>query len=400
MRTQQAVVVIPIYKENLTPCERVSLVQVRHVLGRWPIIFFAPDSLVFDFGDLGRDIKIERFADKFFISRETYSELLLESSFYERFFAYEYMLVYQLDAFVFADRLKKFCESGYDYIGAPWTGWAKIHRFLHITEPVRVGNGGFSLRKIKKMYELVLHRDEIIARLPWEAKRRIYQAEDWFFGYCGAKKILGMRVPNVNNALKFSYEHDVSNCFAKMSIELPFGCHDWYRFNFYAWKPFIEGFGYRLPETMPSISTQELRMKSKPEIAVYLLKRALRTNKKRQLLKIMRDYIGESKDFSIWGYGKEGKLCLALLRQMRFYPKHIYDRSASGIRLSECEVRKPLEGAELCTCQGRELLIIATTKYEQEIFLQLRSAGLIQGRDFLSFSEMQETLMRMTYHMQ
>lgn len=44
---------------------------------------------------------------------------MLSAEFYDRFAAYEYVLIYQLDAFVFADRLAEFCQMGYDYIGAP-----------------------------------------------------------------------------------------------------------------------------------------------------------------------------------------------------------------------------------------------------------------------------------------
>lgn len=44
---------------------------------------------------------------------------MLEADFYRRFGKYKYMLIYQLDAFVFSDKLLDFCEMGYDYIGAP-----------------------------------------------------------------------------------------------------------------------------------------------------------------------------------------------------------------------------------------------------------------------------------------
>ena len=54
--------------------------------------------------------------DKYFNSAfvKAYKDTL-----YSRFEKYEYMLIYQLDAFVFSDRLMEFVEAGYDYIGAP-----------------------------------------------------------------------------------------------------------------------------------------------------------------------------------------------------------------------------------------------------------------------------------------
>ena len=51
--------------------------------------------------------------------RRSYSDYVLSSEFYDTFKAYDYMLLYQLDAFVFEDRLMEFWELKYDYIGAP-----------------------------------------------------------------------------------------------------------------------------------------------------------------------------------------------------------------------------------------------------------------------------------------
>lgn len=42
---KQVVVVIPVYTEDLTSFERVSLAQVRKVLGRYDICFMAPDRM-------------------------------------------------------------------------------------------------------------------------------------------------------------------------------------------------------------------------------------------------------------------------------------------------------------------------------------------------------------------
>jgi hypothetical protein len=44
----------------------------------------------------------------------------LSEEFYQAFTDFEFMLIYQLDAFVFRDELADWCRSGYEYIGAPW----------------------------------------------------------------------------------------------------------------------------------------------------------------------------------------------------------------------------------------------------------------------------------------
>jgi hypothetical protein len=75
------------------------------------------------------NISVESFPKRYFENIEGYNELLLSASFYERFLDTKYILIYQLDAFVFKDELQEWCDKGYDYI-APWiapqnTLWSK-----------------------------------------------------------------------------------------------------------------------------------------------------------------------------------------------------------------------------------------------------------------------------------
>lgn len=90
---------------------------MQKVLQHYPIIFVAPDSLHADY--FTSEDQIERFDDAYFKSPKTYNKLLINPLFYERFVAYEFMLIHQLDAYVFKDELEKWCNKGYDYIGAP-----------------------------------------------------------------------------------------------------------------------------------------------------------------------------------------------------------------------------------------------------------------------------------------
>ena len=109
---RMAVIVIPVYKQELDDLEMVSLAQVRRVLGKYDICFLAPESLDFSYSGGTYGEYVERVPDVYFTGKNSYSRLMLEPWLYERFSAYEYMLLYQLDAFVFADRLREFCELG------------------------------------------------------------------------------------------------------------------------------------------------------------------------------------------------------------------------------------------------------------------------------------------------
>lgn len=117
MMSNRVIIVIPIYKKSLNANEAKSLAQCQKVLHQYPIIFVAPESLEADF--IPTENKVERFDDAYFKSPKTYNKLLINPLFYERFIAYEFMLIHQLDAYVFKDELEKWCQKGYDYIGAP-----------------------------------------------------------------------------------------------------------------------------------------------------------------------------------------------------------------------------------------------------------------------------------------
>lgn len=70
------------------------------ILGCYEIVFIAPQSLAFNYG---RDYKIERFPNEYFQNVNGYSWLLLLIDFYSRFIRYDYLLIYQLVAFVFSN---------------------------------------------------------------------------------------------------------------------------------------------------------------------------------------------------------------------------------------------------------------------------------------------------------
>ena len=53
----------------------------------------------------GVQLGLLRFSDHWFHRVSTYNKLMLSLDFYVRFSAYGYLLVYQLDAWVFSDEL-------------------------------------------------------------------------------------------------------------------------------------------------------------------------------------------------------------------------------------------------------------------------------------------------------
>lgn len=266
---KQVTILVPVYTCSLSETEYISLDRCAQVLGPYPRVFVKPRSL--DISGLSErypDFGIEEFDDDWFGSVDTYSRLLMSAGFYRRFSDSEYILIYQTDAYVFRDELKEWCGKGYDYVGAPWMKRSARYMVSYLRYPVRnlyylnfpalyprakvfkVGNGGFSLRKVSRMIRVLeqyaLLRDECVVK---------NTPEDLFFGLELLRHAPGaLKVPKYREALHFSME---MNVWASMKLnhwELPFGCHAWSMDLYYrVWSTFYDfRKGELLPDFKPS----------------------------------------------------------------------------------------------------------------------------------------------------
>jgi hypothetical protein len=164
---------VPIYKQTLNPLEIISLERLFAIEKEHKIFFITFPQLDTDFYSKylrnQKNLDITYFNQKYFSSIDGYNKLLLSSHFYKRFDRFEYILIYQLDALIIKDELNHWCSRDYDYIGAPWFDietkysfyqklcnssnaifrWIKRKVDFNKGQKIFVGNGGFSLRKIK-----------------------------------------------------------------------------------------------------------------------------------------------------------------------------------------------------------------------------------------------------------
>ncbi|WP_081990391.1 DUF5672 family protein [Sporocytophaga myxococcoides] len=246
---ENIVVIIPVYKEELSDGEKISFMQGCRILGDYDIILVAPLSLDLNnyFSIAGNTpLKIERFPSEYFKGIKGYNRLLLGSEFYKRFLSYEYMLIYQLDAFVFNNSLIDWCKKDFDYIGAPFMDpdWIKkLEIKLHF--PVgrwinRVGNGGLSLRRVSKFYRG--------ARLLFPLAYLWKYNEDFFWTSVAARILPSFKIPDFSTALQFAFEERPSAAFRMNNSNLPFGVHAWEKYEPEFWKDYIESFGYQIKD--------------------------------------------------------------------------------------------------------------------------------------------------------
>lgn len=270
-------IVIPIYKECLSESEILSLNQCFKILGNYPIIFICQMSLDIGFYEnfcklKNIEFRIQQFDDKYFKGLAEYSKLLLDVNFYKQFIDYEYILIYQLDAWVFKDKLIEWCDKGYDYIGAPWfEGYDKPEPDAKLLP--EAGNGGFSLRKVssiiktlslsfpmkyaknwRETYDTFKKRHLIsnvlnIPILLWKRygiKNLAYfffkdtqMYEDFVFAKITPRINKNFKVATPKEAMFFSFEVNPSKLYEMSHKTLPFGCHAWEKYEPEFWTNFI-----------------------------------------------------------------------------------------------------------------------------------------------------------------
>lgn len=217
-------IVIPVYQALNSPLEIVSFLQLKR-LNTYEVYIAAPNSLPIDsFRSIWPQIKVEWFDDVFFKSISSYNKLMLSREFYDRFLnKFEWMLIHQLDAFLFKNNLDDFCQMPYDYFGAPWHPAQLIRPGVKsplllklLGKRILVGNGGLSLRKIESVVNLIEMKKSYVTN--WNSN------EDGLFSYFGSFSKSFKCCP-VSIASQFSIEGSPEYWLTRNDGELPMGCH-------------------------------------------------------------------------------------------------------------------------------------------------------------------------------
>lgn len=376
-----ACIVVPIYQQRFTQFEVISLKQLFCVLGNYPVIIVAPKSLKTDSLPVGRDdYSVELFPDEYFESTESYSSLCLSEALYERFLAYDYMLLYQTDAFVFSDRLMEFVEMGYDYIGAPMNNsdWDTFH----------VGNGGLSLRRIKSCLDMVKRKKTIVNNE--DRWKRILAYEDIFFGYCAYSEDVVFTAAPIEKAMQFSIDDDSFGCFRSMSKNgLPFGTHRWVYAAYSFWKPVIEAFGYTLPDAKHVDSLDMLERDRKNRLIDFIPEwlSEIEMEERNELLKTLN--LDSKTCYTIWGRGINGKRCYRILRGLGIRVLFFIDKAAyNGEQVEGISVFAPSDE----TISKSDLIMISVLGHENEIEDQIKRLSNSGNSKVSYFAEILEPL--------
>ena len=229
------IVVIPIYKSIPDSFETISFKQCINILHKHTICILTHAELDINFYiselvNKGVNYIIEFFHSDYFTSTTGYNRLLLSLAFYQRFKKYDYMLIYQLDAYVFRDELDYWCDKGSDYIGAPLSSDVLLiinnkskNDFGEILDLRILFNGGFSIRKVESFINIVTKHNDVI-----EGYLQYGWNEDTVFSILFSQKV-AFCLPSYGEALKFSFECYPREMYKINNNQMPFGCHAWYK---------------------------------------------------------------------------------------------------------------------------------------------------------------------------
>ena len=261
-------VIIPLYKEHPSRFDLISIKQCLSILFDYPIIVIKPKSLSlkqypFVFTE------VLSLDDDIFKDIASYNKLMMSVSFYELFLKYEYILIHQTDAFVFRDELNAWCEKKYDYIGAPWLYQGLYPDFIkkakeelkgYLSRTLnekqegtdlpslrqlekRVGNGGLSLRKISKFFELCKENVKVINTYLGRSEH-VFN-EDVFWSIEINRRKTQLKIPSYRKAAYFSIESYPEAAMVLTKGQLPFGCHAWDK-NIDFYRSIFATYGYSI----------------------------------------------------------------------------------------------------------------------------------------------------------
>ncbi len=263
-------VVVPVHNFVLTPFERLGLLRIKRCLAHLPLILIHPTGAPVPEADWQGFEKLEireiwgRYGET---TVATYNRLLRSAFFYDSFSHYDYILVAQLDTYIFDNNLSAFVDQPYDYWGAPWfmdlyrtypylhdltikTRWphilGKVQRILvPQCEHHYVGNGGLSLRR-PQTFLRILEKNPWLTEVweercaDWLKKGYDISYEDNFWCLFVPKKLPSvLRIAPWKKALAFAWETGPSLAYRVNKGKLPFGVHAWMRHEPGFWRQFL-----------------------------------------------------------------------------------------------------------------------------------------------------------------
>jgi hypothetical protein len=251
---QKAIVLIFTHKAEPDAYEQLSFQQCFKVLGKHPIRLVCPQGMdISRYRKMAPEVVPDFIDPKWFRTMRDYNLLKVLPWIYRRYAGYEFMLTYELDAWVFRDELLYWCDQGWDYIGAPW--FEGYYDCKEDSPVLGVGNSGFSLRRIGAMAQGAreMRRKVLLMRSYMRVNLRRFrssgslqdliaghvQLEDDYWCRFVAPRLEWFNLAPYEAAKHFAFEANAPRLYTECGEGLPFGCHKPRELNPEFWRSFI-----------------------------------------------------------------------------------------------------------------------------------------------------------------
>lgn len=228
---KKSAIIIPAYHLKPTRLELAALSSLSENLEdikEHDMFFVCPEGLSTDEWKacIAQNATVKEFSQEYFQSTSSYSSLLMTYAFWKEFDEYEFVLLYQTDAYCIGGNLKHFIDLGFDYIGAPIIAtdarWERVPA---------VGNGGVSLRKVSAMIEttdpdgeFMQESKDMIERID-SANGGMYTTyEDLYFCQL-VPKLWEFSLPGFDDAAAFAFDMNADIMYEMAEHQLPLFIH-------------------------------------------------------------------------------------------------------------------------------------------------------------------------------
>ncbi|MFA6087889.1 DUF5672 family protein [Mucilaginibacter sp.] len=267
--TNDLCVIIPVHKPVPSADEIISLSAANVQLNAYDCFLVYPDGMDTSlYTSLYPELKLKLVNPEWLSSIEQYNKMKLRLDFYNLFSKYQYMLTYELDAYIFHSDFEGTGALNFDFIGAPFF---EGYWDTKPGAPLAKGcNSGFSIRNVRScirvlssmnkfrfgwwIYKIFLsHSSKLRIKLNelTNNKYEIYISgkfgfyfadfhlnEDLVWSEIVPQLFPEFKVADPMSALKFSFEYNLKDSLRLNGDKLPLGCHAWYKhLNF--WKHYI-----------------------------------------------------------------------------------------------------------------------------------------------------------------
>jgi hypothetical protein len=241
------VVVTPVSRSETRETDILMWKQSQRVLARYPRMILAPRGLdVGEHAKAGDADEVRTLDSEWFESIHAFNALMLSTEFLDAFAEFAFILIHELDAFVFRNDLPRWLVAGYDYVGAPF--WAD-YGLRKEAGLVGVGNGGLSLRNTRAARSVLEAGDRVLSSHPLRVRlhlgargraarylrgARTCAASDVFWGSWGTSSLAPFAVAPTDEAARFAFETGLEYLQPRYQASPPFGCHRVHNLEFIA----------------------------------------------------------------------------------------------------------------------------------------------------------------------